>query len=527
MRRKIGFTLLAIMVTASALLAACSKKEEGATPSSSPQSATGESSGDSTQGQEAPVFTIEVMENGWKNTGTDGKDPFIAYMNKKFNIDFKFSAVTSSDLETKLMTRFAADNAPDLIFVSDPIIVKKLHNQSVLLDDWTPYLDKVPSIAKNLSEESLKAATVDGKLIGLPKAPEPNYWNFMIREDWLANLGLSKPTTDAELLDVLRKFTFDDPDKNGQDDTWGISSGKGLGELLNLQGMYGPCCGFYVSDDGKTQYPVTDDSHRKALELIRTIVQEKLVDPDFYTQGWEQRKPKLHGGKIGVAYYPPEPLISEAEQANGGTGSTLGWWTEFLPTGGELGGKRPYTGLLDGMYAISANAAKDPAKLEKIFEVLDGVTYPNEAFYALRWGIGVDGQELLDAGNGLKALAWENDNYRKQFPGAFDYGTWIYTSRDQVVELQSGKEVGDAVKKAKEINQRLEGMESYKNYHDLLNLDLQTLTDLETIKSEFEIQYVLGKTDDYEGFRQKWLASGGQKLLDEATQQFKNMGLIQ
>lgn len=55
-----------------------------------------------------------------------------------------------------------------------------------------------------------------------------------IRQDWLENLGLSQPKTIDELINVIEKFTTDDPDGNGVDDTYGLGV---TGALTFLQGI--------------------------------------------------------------------------------------------------------------------------------------------------------------------------------------------------------------------------------------------------------------------------------------------------
>ncbi|MBO1722884.1 sugar ABC transporter substrate-binding protein, partial [Extibacter sp. GGCC_0201] len=72
-----------------------------------------------------------------------------------------------------------------------------------------------------------------GKLKGIACAPGEQLWSFLIRQDWLDNLGLYMPTTAEELLDVMRAFTFDDPDGNGKDDTYGFTAAGGgtVGDL--------------------------------------------------------------------------------------------------------------------------------------------------------------------------------------------------------------------------------------------------------------------------------------------------------
>lgn len=65
----------------------------------------------------------------------------------------------------------------------------------------------------------------DGKMYGMTSARTPlgvaNH-GMWIRQDWLDNLGLDTPTTIDELNEVALAFTKNDPDGNGQDDTFGI-----------------------------------------------------------------------------------------------------------------------------------------------------------------------------------------------------------------------------------------------------------------------------------------------------------------
>jgi hypothetical protein len=60
----------------------------------------------------------------------------------------------------------------------------------------------------------------------------------------------------------------------------------------------------------------------------------------------------------------------------------------------------------------------------------------------------------------------------------------------------------------------------------MLNLNADNQAQADTVSAEFTLQYILGQTTDYDGFVRRWLAAGGQALLDEATQQFKSYGII-
>ncbi|XID90209.1 extracellular solute-binding protein [Paenibacillaceae bacterium WGS1546] len=513
--------LAASLVCAAMLQSACGADNGGANNSAAP-SASG--------GQEAPAerINIELMEVGWVNTPVGDNDPYKQWIDDKFNVNFKLTALPAADMEARMLTRFASQEPPDIIFTYDKNQILKLQSQGVLMDDVAPLLEKLPSINEELDENAKTFVTLDGQMIGIPRPAEQGNWTVMIRKDWLANLDLDMPQTDEELMNVIRKFTFDDPDRNGKPDTWGISSaggGSSLGEIANLQGMFGQFHGFYIEDNA-VAHAVTIGVHKQLLDFVKTLVDEKTIDPDWYTQGWEQRKPKLFGNKIGIAWYPGS-IVAEHESLQENRGDYVDVWEAIpMPKGSDNGGVRPPNGLVNGMYAISANAAKDPAKLEKIAEILEGVSYPNEGYWALRWGVGSDGQEVLDLEDGFKFYTEAKDKYRKEYPGAWDYGTWIGTSRDKVIQ-STADEPNAAGMKQLELDEKAKGFTVSPNYNDLLELNPQLISDVGRVTEEFQIKYILGKETDYDKFVDSWMKAGGKQLLEEADKQFKAMGLIQ
>ncbi|OXS54203.1 hypothetical protein B1A99_26800 [Cohnella sp. CIP 111063] len=514
--------MTAALACAVLLQTACGNGNEGGTASSADPSAS------ATQGASSERVNIELMEVGWVNTPVGDNDPYKKWLDDKFNVNFKLTALPAADLEAKILTRFASQEPPDLIFTYDKNQILKLQSQGVLMEDVTPLLEKLPSINGALDENAKTFTTLDGKMIAIPRPPEPGNWTVMVRKDWLANLGLDIPKTNDELMNVIRKFTTDDPDKNGKADTWGISSaggGSSLGEIGNFQGMFGQFYGFYIQDNAAA-HAVTTGVHKQFLDFVKTLVDEKTIDPDWYTQGWEQRKPKLFGNKIGVAWYPGS-IVAEHESLQENKGNYVDVWEAIpMPKGSENGGVRGPSGLVNGMYAISANAAKDPAKLEKIAQLLEGVSYPNDGYWALRWGVGPDGQEVLDLEDGFKFYTEAQDKYRKEYPGAWDYGTWIGTSRDKVLQSTADEPNATGMKQL-ELDEKAKGFEATKNYNDLLELDPQLVSDITKMTEEFQIKYILGKETDYDKFVANWKKAGGERLLEDAEKQFKAMNLIQ
>ncbi|MCD9020386.1 extracellular solute-binding protein [Cohnella silvisoli] len=531
MKRKFVSVLLLIVMISTVVLTACSSNKSGTTtPSSSPAGeATGSNTAEETPDgtdHSAEKVTISFIENGWVNTPTDDNDPWRKWMNETYNVDFKLSAYPEADLESKLMVQFASNDPPDIFYAWDIKTVKKLYKQGVLLEDWTPYLDKIPTLSATFTKQSKAYVNEGGKMIGLPTIPTPNTFSYKVRQDWLDHLKLQSPTTPDELLNVLRKFTHDDPDQNQKNDTWGISSagaGANLGELSRLELMFGRS-GIFVNNN-QVESSIVNGTHKKMLDFVKVLVDEKLIDPDWYTQGWEQRKPKLFAGKVGVTFYPGV-LVNEVEGGNGATGSTIGWFENMpMPKAGPDGGKLQPGAIASGIISISKKAAEDPVKLERILKIIEASTYPNDGYWALRWGVGVNGQKVMDVEGGGKFVSLKGELYRQDNKGAYDWGTWVSTGLDGVVE-STNEQPGESDKKQMRLDSETKQMPANPNDMALLSLDPQIVSDLDTLQNEFDIKYILGGTKDYDGFVEQWLKTGGQTLLDQATEQYTAAGLI-
>lgn len=530
--RKIGkktiCIALALTMLASGCLTGCNS---GNATSSDTVSSGTQSTGSSAGEKDSQKISIEIMSNAWVGTARGNNDPYKAWLDKTFNVDAKLTA--STNFKDQIMVRVSSGDVPDIIAPGDKNLMLSLYDEGVLLDDWNKYKKQVPTIFKEMNETAQKGATVDGKLAFISQLEDQNDWSWKIRKDWLHNLGLKTPTTPEELLDVARKFTNNDPDKDGKNDTYAFTSagGKtGVGEINELGFMWGPV-GFYLGDDKKVNNWILDGNCKKWLDYMREIVKEKLIDPDWYTIGWEDRKPKLFKGTYGICWYP-SVIVGECEGGTGATGKTVGWW-EDMPTpkgsetGGIIGANNPYA----SMRTISADAEKDPDKLDRLLQIFESVEYPNKGYYQLRWGVDCDKFVLKDAGDGYKFInsktAHKGINQRlpDSNQGLWDWGCWIGCGyADKVLETGSD-EMDDACRAQLNMIKTTASMKKMSDANSLFTFDNTISTQLSTIEAAFEYKYINGQTDDYSGFQKNWLGAGGQKLLDAAQKQAKTLGL--
>ncbi len=225
---------------------------------------------------------------------------------------------------------------------------------------------------------------------------EPGTMTTIIRKDWLENLQLDVPTTLDEYIDVLRAFTFDDPNGTGQNDTYGLS-----GE--NLYRAFAPFFlshgvdpdSFMVMDDGTVKYGSTLPEVRDVLEILQGLYKEGVIDPRMLS--------------------PIEQAQVDEIMANGNVGSIYRWVAFFNPDfnhhvsfkalnpEGEYMPIDPVSGpdgfasdlpadVFGWSYLSITDAAEDP---EAVMQVLDRMAQP-ETFQLITFGIEGEHYEVAD-----------------------------------------------------------------------------------------------------------------------------------
>lgn len=488
-------------------------------------------SGDAESSTSDEKVSIEIMMHPWVATPPGPVDPYKAWLDEALDADINLT--TSTEFNTEILTRFAADSPPDVIEAGYLTLVT-LYDQGVLVQDWNPYLDKMPTVSAGMGDPAKLFYTRDEKLITLTNPPGGQLWTWNIRKDWLAALGLSMPTTPDELLEVARAFTTDDPDGNGVDDTYGLSSaggGSSLGEITNLKLMYGPTS-FYIADDGSVKHPVTDGNEKLFLDFLKKVVDEELIDPDWYSQGWNDRKPNLFKGMFGISWYPPMALLSEISLARDSDPDVPNWYDVLIPMakGTPNGGKQQPTGIKGGIKTASVNAERDAAKFDVIQKLFEITSFPNDGYYQIRWGA-CDAIEMVKIPGGYTYvnLAGTENTVR----GKEGNDLWLY-NWGKLIAVQGKDNIltGDTTRPGRkeevtvELQSKYEAAEFFPTDNQLLALDVDATTETNRVLAEFEINYILGNDMDYDAFVQRWLNAGGQQLINEAKEQFKEYGLI-
>lgn len=127
---------------------------------------------------------------------------------------------------------------------------------------------------------------------------------FIIREDWLKNVGMETPTTLEELYDVLVAFRDQDANGNG-DPTDEIPlgyAGSGVGTtnpLMLISTAYDVLLG-WNDVDGKLVYYIEMPAFKEALRYMRKLYQEGLIEPEYTILTRDTYMEKKNANRIGI-----------------------------------------------------------------------------------------------------------------------------------------------------------------------------------------------------------------------------------
>lgn len=490
--------MVAALLASTTVMGACSTGNEGK---------TGENGK-----AEAPT-EISIMLTSMQPTPPQEDNEVILELEKRTGTDLRFQWV-SGNYTDKANVIQASGELPDMMLVQSPDIFGNVF-QSMSAQgaywDISSYITDYPNLSK-LPASVWDKLRMDGAIYGVPRPRSTEGASFfLIRQDWLDTLGLDMPTTSDELLEVMRAFTHEDPDRNGKDDTIGfVGDMQTFGPISNIftkaSGTFGSLGAKWKLQDGELVHTSLLPSMREALLFGRQLVQEKLVPEDIATIKGDQTKNWFISGKAGmkidkiftsVTYLADLEKIDPKAELVG-----IPQLNDFNPQ--DLG--------FNGMFAISKKVPE--AKLKKVLEFLD-YTITDEAYELQQWGIkdvhyteenGVKtrtDQYATDSLSDLNQIIYKNDKYanaisesmseevKEQTRGVIDekektsvpdYSYGLHSETNLTAGVELDKKIEDMKTKV------VLGMEPIEAW-DAFAAELATNTDLKKITQEINDSY--------------------------------------
>lgn len=215
----------------------------------------------------------------------------------------------SDNWKQQLALYITGGEVPDLVAFMDASTFSGYAAEGAFAD-LTDLIGNYPHIMEYLStvsgytpEELLARTTIDGRIYGIPGVTiARSYYTEAVRTDWLEKLNLESPVTLDDWTEVMRAFTFNDPDGNGKNDTYGFSGSRQYNSLTPFFGCFGarPDQCYFLGEDGKVITNVISQDYKAALTYLRDIYAEGLIDPEMFTANDQQSYEKWVRGEFGL-----------------------------------------------------------------------------------------------------------------------------------------------------------------------------------------------------------------------------------
>ncbi|WP_409345421.1 ABC transporter substrate-binding protein [Paenibacillus sp. MBLB4367] len=377
-------------------------------------------------------------------------------------------------------------------------------------------------------------------------------WTPTFRLDWLEKLGIKPPGeikavgpsggreriyftdkayTLEEIEKILMAFTFNDPDGNGKNDTYGLSPYNNAYDTWSatLMGAFGIGSGYSLLEDNKLIMAETSKAYKDYLKLLAKWYKMGVIDPEWTTLNDKKSWEKYATGKIGYysaqrAYIALDDWAKERAPQNlvqkDQTVKLLATAPEIGPNG-QQGHKsyRPVNLLGDAFY-INKNVSDE--ELIRILQMFDYINFDEEGARWTKYGEigthsvweGTPDKSALKVKEGFTAEEGSTGFYAYSFRSYDKKQLQYFTSEYTMNLIRDFFAKPDVMKK----------MEIRPYKYDLLDQtkgsDVQKKygTQLSTIVEEFRMKAIVGQLDidkEWDGYVKKWTDAGGAQLLQE------------
>ena len=300
----------------------------------------------------------------------------------RLGIQITYDWIARSDEECgqKWSVSVAAGDVPDMMEVQ-LIDLKRLYDAGALAPLQDAYDQYIwPKLKEeNLdfaSKEAWSSVRFDGELYAIPEVwgrdgGEANAFTW-VRSDWLENLGLDVPVTFDDFVAVAEAFTHQDPDQDGQDDTYGMVLHRdnwgmpgGLEPFFNAHHAYP---NIWIEDgQGGIVFGSVQPEMKAALRALHDLYERGIIDEEFAVRPADKVPEEIASERVGmingpfwISLWPLMDSINVNPEAD---------WLPLIPATVDGTEFRPFGNIaITGRYAVR-NGYSNPEALMKMMNL--------------------------------------------------------------------------------------------------------------------------------------------------------------
>lgn len=520
MKKKSFQKVMAVVLAATmvASLSACAGKDASSTANNASSEAT-----EPVERQTITAMTIDF------NAGTSNAGEYAEEIKTKLEdatgVNLEIEWVLSDVLEEKINLTMANPSTMPMIMTHSGSLTGNIVSAAkagafLNLNDYIWDAEKYPNLSQ-MNKSVAETLTVDGALIAIPRTRDIGRYGLSYRQDWAEAVGITEePKTIDDVYDMLYKFTYEDPDGNGKDDTYGMEMTSYTGPFDIIQTWFGAGNG-WAEVDGQLVPVHMQPEYKEALDWIKKVYQEGLMPQDWAVRTTDTWSFGCKTGESGVYidvmdggrriwdYFVAKDTYT-ASVVNPDEAASM----NLL---GAVNGKTLATTGYNGYFTLSASTCDTPEKIEAALTFLDKIN-DNDTRLLVEYGLeGINWEK--DANGNLVDLDIENAALAAGYMGLNQL--LAYLPR---YDLDPSPEKNERTQAQADVyveNEQYAVFNPATAYLANSATQADIGATLEEILTQARTQYICGEIDEagLQSAWDNWLSRGGQGIIDEVNQQ--------
>lgn len=530
MKKLVAAIMAAAMVAGITACGATEKAEETAPKTETAKEETTAAETTETTTEEAPkerqnitVMTLDFYA-GQCNVGEEG-EKILGMIEDAADVNVEIEWVLNDVAEEKITLAMANPATMPMIMthsgsLNGQIVSAAKAGAFVNLNDYIWDAEKYPNLSQ-MNESVASTLSVDGALIAIPRTRDIGRYGLSYRQDWAEKVGItSEPKTVEEVYDMLYKFTYEDPDGNGVDDTFGMEMTSYTGPFDIIQTWFG-VGNKWAEVDGKLIPVHMQPEYKEAIDWIKKVYEDGLMPQDWAvrtTDTWSNGCKTgesgayidvMDGGRRIWDYYVAEDsytpsVVNPDEPAS-------------MNLLGAVNGKTLATSGYNGFFTLSASTCDTPEKIEAALTFLDKL---NENDVRLLAEYGLEGIHWeKDADGNLVDLDVEDAALMSSYAGLNQLVANL--PRRDIVPGPAKNERNQAQADVYARNEPCAVFNPAESYLANSATYADVGKTLDELLAQARTQYICGEIDEA-GLQKawdEWASQGGQAIIDEVNEQ--------
>lgn len=522
-------TALALGASMAFSMVACggsTDADSGKTSSASSESSSSQASSGTSEEAQGPR-EFEYFGMLWDPY--QGETAVYDALQEATGIKVNFTWSSSDAYSTNLSARVANQDLPDVIgYGVESSLLQSLIDDELIVPLTDLLEEKMPNYMRFINDEDylyLLNAT-DGEIYAFGMLMDvPGSYSYMIRQDWLDNVGMDMPETWDEWVAVWRAFKAQDANGNG-DPNDEIPFGTMYSLTYFLENIWGiESNGTYSVYEGEYIYDPEHPRYMEWLDAMRGLYEEGLISQEYLEVDGTTLETLASSDRLGsaVSY---AVLSTDAAKASAEINEDA-YFVCTSPIQGPYGDqmimKRPKLTL----NTYITKAAIDNGTLDTILEFFDFI-FSDEGILITNYGVEGESYEMV---NGEATLL---EPYNQSFTTAREYGliptpiAYCFTQEVYNEILYLGQSYDEMDKYSKTAADGLTTLNEEYFYTRPVTIKTEAsveYSDLITEQKALRDNYIMGKInkDEYTKQYEALKAAGLNEVIAQANETYQNL----